>query len=436
MQLLPSLLSGLKAVCATFPDARKGRGGNIQISDFGLSAFAMFFTQSASFLAYQRALEKGHGRSNGQTLFGIGRIPSDNYVRDRLDEADPALLRPCFERMETLLAEPPMRQAFGRLGGRTLIAWDGTEYFCSQKLGCTNCLTRKRANGKTENYHCLLSATVVAPGHSKVVPLMPEFIAPQDGAEKQDCERNAVKRWFDNHHARLAPLRPVFLGDDLFACHPVAKMVTDAGDDFIFTCKETSHKALRDFIGGAELARHEEKARRRNTKETFRYRWIEAVPLRDGKDSTTVNWIGFEILDARGKLKYSMAWVTSLAVSKDNVAEIVACGRARWKIENESFNVLKNHGYELEHNFGHGQKFLAMTLTALNLLAFAWHTVLELLEAPWQAARQAAAKRTSFFAHILTLTAYVVFPSWNVLLESLTNFTIPPYSSIKSRDSP
>ena len=81
------------------------------------------------------------------------------------------------------------------------------------------------------------------------------------------------------------------------------------------------------------------------------------------------------------------------------------------KIENESFNVLKNHGYELEHNFGHGQKFLAMTLAALNLLAFAWHTLLELLEPPWQAAREASAKRTSFFAHILMLTAYVVFPS-------------------------
>ena len=187
--------------------------------------------QSASFLAYQRALEKGPGRSNGQTLFGIGRIPSDNYIRDRLDEVDPALLQPCFERMETLLAEPPMLQAFGRLGGRTLIAWDGTQYFCSQKLGCPNCLTRERSNGKTENYHCLLSATVVAPGHSKVVPLMPEFVATQDGAEKQDCERNAVKRWFAKHGARPAPLSPIFLGDDLFACHPVGKMVTDAGDD-------------------------------------------------------------------------------------------------------------------------------------------------------------------------------------------------------------
>jgi hypothetical protein len=435
MQILPSLLVGLKAVCASFPDARKGRGGNIEIADFGLAAFSMFFLQSGSFLAYQRALEKGQGRSNGQTLFGIGRIPSDNYIRDRLDEADPALLQPCFERVEALLAEPAMRMIFGRLGGRTLIAWDGTQYFCSQKLGCANCLTRERSNGRKENYHCLLSATVVAPGHSKVVPLMPEFVATQDGAEKQDCERNAVKRWFGNHHARITPLRPIYLGDDLFACHPVCKMVTDAGDDFIFTCKPTSHKALYDFIDGAEPFRHEEKVRRRNTKETFRYRWIDAVPIRDGKDALLVNWIGFEIVDARGKVKYSMAWVTSLPVSKDNVAEIVACGRARWKIENESFNVLKNHGYELEHNFGHGQKFLAMTLAVLNLLAFAWHTLLELLEPPWQAAREAAAKRTSFFAHLLMLTAYVVFPSWSVLLESLTTSAIPP-ELIKTRDSP
>ena len=90
-----------------------------------------------------------------------------------------------------------------------------------------------------------------------------------------------------------------------------------------------------------------------------------------------------------------MAFVTSLPVAKSNVAEIAACGRARWKIENEGFNVLKNNGYELEHNFGHGETNLAMTLAALNLLAFAWHTVLDLLEPPWQKAREAAEKRTS-----------------------------------------
>src|SRR5271169_1148972 len=357
MQLLPSLLSELQAVCAGFPDARKGRGGNIAIADFGVSAFAMFFMQSASFLAYQRTLEKGHGRSNCQTLFGIGRIPSDNYIRDMLDEADPVLLQPCFERLETLLAEAPMRQAFGRLGGRTLIAWDGTEYFCSQKLGCPHCLTRKRANGKIENYHTMLAAT---------------------------------------------------------------------GDDFIFTCKESSYKALYDFIAGAEPERHQEQIRKGRTVETRRYRWIEGVPVRDGKDAALVNWIGFEIVNGKGRVKYSMAWVTSLPVNKNNVAEIAACGRARWKIENEAFNVMKNHGYELEHNFGHGETFLAMMLAALNLLAFAWHAALDLLEPPWQAAREAAAKRTSFFAHLLTLTTYVGFPSWAVFLEAHTTFTIPP----------
>jgi hypothetical protein len=427
MEVLASLLSGLKAVCAAFPDPREGRSGNIGMADFGLSAFAMFFMQSASFLSFQRRLEKGQGRSNCQTLFGIEKIPSDNYIRDMLDGADPALLAPCFQRTEQLLLEPALREAFGRLGGRTLIALDGTEYFCSQKITCPHCQTRKRSNGKIESYHSLLAATVVAPGHSKVVPLAPEFIVKQDGAEKQDCERNAVKRWLDKHGARLKPLRPVYLGDDLFACQSVVQRLADNNDDFIFTGKEASHTALYDFIDGAELARHEVQVRKGKTRQTHRYRFVEKIPLRDGKDAVLVNWIGFEISDAKGVVKYKTAFVTSLPVTKANVAEIAACGRARWKIENESFNVLKNHGYELEHNFGHGETYLAMTLAALNLLAFAWHTVLDLLEPPWRKAREAAEKRMSFFAYLATLTSLAIFPAWSDLLQALTTFTIPPH---------
>ena len=370
MEVLASLLAGLKAVCAAFPDPRKGRSGNIAMADFGLSAFAMFFMQSASFLSFQRALEKGQGRSNCRALFGIEKIPSDNYIRDMIDGADPALLAPCFHRMEQLLLEPAMREAFCRLGGGTLIALDGTEYFCSQKITCPHCQTRKRSNGKIESYHSLLAATVVAPGHSKVVPLAPEFIVKQDGAEKQDCERNAVKRWLMKHGARLKPLRPVYLGDDLFTCQSVVEKLSDNGGDFLFTCKEASHKALYDFIDGAELARHEVKVRKGKTRETHRYRFVEKIPLRDGKDAVLANWISLEILGAKGVVKYKTAFVTSLPVTKANVAEIAACGRARWKIENESFNVLKNHGYELEHNFGHGETYLAMALAALNVLAF------------------------------------------------------------------
>jgi hypothetical protein len=426
MELLPSLLEELKAVCGRFPDTRQGRAGNIAMADFGVSAFSMFFMQSESFLSHQRALEKGHSRTNCQTLFGMEYIPTDNYIRDNLDPVDPGHLQPLFNRMEAQLEKPPLKQAFERLGGRTLIAWDGTEYFCSYKIKCPHCLTRKRSNGKAESYHTMLSATVVAPGTNRVVPMMPEFIARQDGAEKQDCERNAVKRWFGKHGARVKSLNPVYLGDDLFACQPVVAMIRDNGDDFIFTCKETSHKALYDFIEGADKERHDKKVRKRAVTEIFRYRWIENVPLRDGKDAMTVNWISFQIVDAKGKVKYTMAWVTSLPVSKDTVADIVACGRARWKIENESFNVMKNHGYALEHNFGHGKQFLAMILATFNLLAFAWHSVLDLLEPPWQAAREAAAKRTRFFTNMVTLTAFVVFPSWPLFIKSLATFEIPP----------
>jgi hypothetical protein len=426
MEILASLLSELQTVCGGFPDGREGRGGNIEVADFGLSAFSMFFMQSGSFLSYQRILETGHGRSNCQTLFGIGKIPSDNYIRKMLDEAAPDLLQPCFDRMKTLLGRPSMKAAFGRLGGRVLIPWDGTEYFNSYKIHCPHCLTRKRSNGKTECYHTMLSATVVAPGHSRVIPLMPEFISPQDGHEKQDCEREAVKRWYKKHAENMRDLRPIYMGDDLFAFQPIAEMVVRGGDDFIFTCKETSHKALYDFMSGASKEQHEEKVRKRKTFDTFRYRWIENVPIRDGKDAMNVNWIGFQILDAKGKVTYSMAWITSLPVSKANVAEIVACGRARWKIENESFNVMKNHGYELEHNFGHGKKFLAMTLAALNLLSFAWHSILDLLEPPWQAAREAAVKRTRFFSTVVSLTTYIIFPDWPVFLKALASFEIPP----------
>jgi len=146
-----------------------------------------------------------------------------------------------------------------------------------------------------------------------------------------------------------------------------------------------------------------------------------------------VNWIGFEILDAKGVVKYKTAFVTSLPVTKDNVADVVACGRARWKIENESFNVLKNHGYELEHNFGHGENFLAMTLAALNLLAFAWHTLLDLLEPPWRRAREAAEKRKSFFSYLATITSFAIFPAWSDLLEALATFTVPPHLLAKPK---
>ena len=224
----------------------------------------------------------------------------------------------------------------------------------------------------------------------------------------------------------------MYLGDDLFAYRAWSRRSSDSGDDFIFTCKETSNKALYDFIDGGEFERHEVEVRKGRTRETHRYRFVEKVALRDGKDAVRVNWIGFEISDAKGDVEYKTALVASLPITKANVADIVACSRARWKIENESFNVLKNHGSELEHNFGHGEKYLAMTLAALNMLAFAWHR----FSTFWSrlaTGERSGGKANEFLRLCRNLDELRRLPRLVRLLEALATFTVPPPSSQRQK---
>ena len=426
MQLLDDLIRGLRDVCGAFPDKRKGGDVVYPMVDIGMAAFSLFFMQSESFLAHQRSLEEGRKASNCQSLFGMAKIPTDNHIRSMLDPVAPSFLRPAFDQTLSALRARGGLKAFERLGGRTLIALDGTEYFCSQKLGCPQCQTRKRANGKTDYYHSMLAATIVAPGHNMALPLMPEFIAKQDGAEKQDCERNAAKRWLAAHAERVRELRPVYLGDDLFACQPICEAVLASDGDFLFTAKPDSHKTLYDFMQGASCEELSQTRKEGAKRLTYRYRWFSGAPLRETKDALNVSWVGLTIFDAKGKTVYDGAFVTSLAVTRENVVEVAACARARWKIENESFNVLKNNGYHLEHNFGHGKQNLAMLFAAMNLLAFAMHAACDLIEGLWIKAREAKRARKRFFEHIRTITAYLVFPDWKTLMETLITSKPPP----------
>jgi hypothetical protein len=426
---LESLIGELTDVCAGLPDRRTGprRDGEYTMADIGLSAFSMFFMGSPSFLAHQRALEEGHGRSNCQTLFGMTAIPSDNYIRLMLDGARPAAFDPLFfKSIATEGVLDPFRRPDGPLRGRVLIALDGTEHFCSRKIHCARCSTRKRSDGGTEYFHTFLAASIVAPGHKQVLPLPPEFIAPQDGAEKQDCERNAAKRWFARHGSAVAHLRPIVLGDDLFACHPIAAGVQGEGGNFIFTCKPASHPTITEYLAGAELEEHRQTVVTRGKRTTTIYRWLSAVPIRATADALIVNWFSVEIRNAKGKRTYYNSFVTDLPVTSATVAELAACGRARWKIENETFNVLKTTGYNLEHNFGHGKDTLTSVLVTLNLLAFAFHTASRLAVLAWRQAVIARGATYRFFEHLRTVTAYVVFENWDHLLRSIAAAAVRP----------
>lgn len=395
------------------------------MADIATAAFSVFFMQSPSFLAHQRQLQEGHGRSNCETLFELPRIPSDNHIRTMLDPAKPELLQPAFAAVVDELNRVGGLDAFRRLGGSLLIALDGTQYFRSEKIHCEQCSKRLLSTGQTEYYHAMLSATLVAPGHNYVVPLEPEFIAPQDGAEKQDCESRAARRWLAAHGAHYARLKPVYLGDDLFSNQPMCEAVLNQGGHFLFVCKPSSHPLIREYISGVDLPSHLIRVKRGREWVTHQFRWMNAVPLRGTKDAMEVNWLEITIHNSAGEVTYRNSFITDLPVNRDNVAELAACGRARWKIENETFNVLKTDGYNLEHNFGHGKQNLAALLVTLNLLAFAFHTVCDQTEPLWQLARSKTSSRAQFFSRLATITVYLVFPSWDDLLQTLA-FTKPP----------
>jgi hypothetical protein len=429
MKILDRLIGSLRGCCHSLPDLRQGGDVRYTMADIGLSAFSLFFMQSPSFLAHQRRLEEGQGRSNCQTLFGLDKIPSDNHIRALLDPVSPDHFHPVFAEVVAELEGSGGLEAFRQLGGHVLIALDGTEYHVSSKVHCQQCSTRKRGKDRTEHFHAMVSATVVAPDHNRVVPLEPEFIVPQDGHEKQDCESRAVRRWLERHGRRHARLKPVYLGDDLFSRQPICEAVRAVDGHFLFVCKPSSHQTVEEYLTGVDLPTLSRKVKRGRERFEYRYRWLSDVPLRGDAEALTVNWLMIEIVNAAGAVTYRNSFITDLDVGPDTVVDLAACGRARWKIENESFNVLKNNGYHLEHNFGHGKNNLSAVFVSLNLLAFAFHTVCDLAEDLWRRAMEKMGTRGRFFENLRSITTFVIFPTWEDLLGTLA-FARPPPTAL------
>lgn len=281
MTLPDRLIAALRRCCQSLPDPRRGDNTTYAMADFALGAFAAFFMQSPSFLAHQRRLETGHGRSNCQTLFGMRKIPGDGQVRAMLDPIEPSHLFPMFADVLAECRATGGLDAMRCLGGKLAIALDGTEFHCSDKIHCPNCSHRKRGRGGTEYFHTMLAAAIVAPGHNRAVPLEPEFIVPHDGHGKQDCESRAARRWLAAHGARYRDLDPIALGDDLFSRQPICEAVLAEGWHFLFVCKPDSHPAIEEFLAGAEPETHAVRTRRGKAWTEYRYRWLNTAPRRE-----------------------------------------------------------------------------------------------------------------------------------------------------------
>lgn len=416
-------ITRLTVLSTSLPDKRTGKNIVYQMADIVKAAFAVFFTQSPSFLAHQQAMKKSRGRSNAETIFQMKKIPCDEHIRQMLDPVSPEHFYPEFHAVLQRVQQQGQLSAYRVLGGQyILLSMDGTEYFTSYEINCPYCLQRKRNNGQIQYYHTAILPVLVAPNNPHVLALPPEFIMPQDGQEKQDCERAAGKRWITHHAVHYASLGGILLGDGLYANQPFCQHTLDHNLHFLFVCKPDSHATLyqwvETFAAAGKVGTYSIRKWNGQHSELWTYRFLNQLPLRAGDDALLVNWCELHITHQdTGQTLYLNAWVTDLTITPNNVFEIVECGRARWKVENENNNVLKTKGYHLEHNFGHGDQYLAMTLITLNLLSFLLHTVSHLTDKVYCLIREALGRRDTFFNDVRALTRYLLFDSWGHVLE-------------------
>lgn len=430
---LQAFFQACQAAWAELPEHRQpSPNTKYALSDAVNSAMSMFFMQSQSFLAHHQALSgKKAGKQNLQTLFEVTEVPSDNQIRNLLDPLDPVAFAPQYEWIWRELEGLGGLERYETSLKTRLIALDGMVYHSSTKISCAHCSTRRDRSGKTHYYHAALLPLMVQEDFEHVLACFPEMITPQDGEEKQDCERNAGKRWLQRWSHLFAPHSITYLGDDLFSNQPFCEAVLAQQQSFLFVCKPDSHVALYRWLSA--LTPHERSERRWNGKhgEVWRWQWVNQVPLRAGDDALLVNWCELHIThEETGETLYHNSWVTNHPLQEQSVKDVCAYGRTRWKIENEGINVLKRKGYHVEHNFGHGSLYLAQVFLVLNILAFLLHTAMHLVDDLYQFLRQALHKRVIFFNDLRALCRYHLFPDWDALwlfmVKSLDEDDTPP----------
>lgn len=411
------LVNCLYTVIKEFPDRRTGKNARFSMENIGLGAFSIFFTQNPSFLAFQQYMQETKGKNNAQSLFGINEIPSDNHTRTVLDEVAPSYAFPVFKHIIDGLKASGHLKRYRSFKNNLLIALDGTQFFSSDTIHCKNCTKKEHKNGKVNYSHSVITPVIVKPRDNTVISLQPEFITPQDGHKKQDCETAAAKRWIHHYGPEYKGLGITILGDDLYSRQPSCKEMLEEDFNFILVCKPESHKTLYEWIAGNEVEKVIIKRWTGKGNRIDKYRFINQAPLREGDDAMLVNWCELTTTKQDGTIVFRNSFITMHEITKKNVAQIVEAGRARWKVENENNNTLKTKGYNFEHNYGHGKKYLSNLLVTFNLLAFLFHTLLGIMDDNYQVLRKKLPTRKTFFDDIRALTRYLYFDSWNDLLN-------------------
>jgi hypothetical protein len=401
-------------------------GTGISITDCVMSGFAVFSLKYPSLLRFDQHHQHQKIKENLKNLYHIQRVPSDTYMRERLDGLDVGWIQTAMDMIFKSLQRSKTLLDWRFLGGYYLISVDGTGFYSSSQIFCKQCSTTVHHKGEENEQviysHKMVVGSLVHPHIRQVLPILFEPSAPKDGSGKNDCERHMTKRFFKKFHDIHPFMNAVFLADGLHSNASFIEQMEAYHYHYICTAKQADHKALYEYFWAGEGPDITEFT---DTSQGVvrKYRFMDNVPLNDSHLDLLVTVVYFEETDKNGQTT-SWGWVTDLKVTKNNVRRFVNGARSRFKIENETYNTLKNQSYNLEHNYGHGQKMLCNFFAGLMLLAFLVDQVMEFCNKEFQACLEKCVSRLNLWGRITAFFLTFQIQSWSKVYQAILD---PPF---------
>lgn len=416
---MDAMISTVRTGFEAIPEHRR-REGKISLPDALMSGFAMFSLKDPSLLAFDERRRADEGNFN--RIFGIRNVPSDTQMRELLDPVCPEAIRPVYKTIFHQLQRGKALEPLVFYQGCFLLSIDGTGSFSSEKLSSASCLVKKRRNGKVIYHQQVLAATIVHPDYREVVPLAPEMIIKQDGSTKNDCERNAAKRLLQKVREDHPRLGLIVIEDGLSSNAPHIRELQKQGMHYILGAKAGDHPllfhSLEEAVKKGDVGEFS-MPDTVNPKVTHRFRFLNDVPLNQANPDLKVNVL--EYWEYSDKKTQHFSWVTDFTITEDNALILMQGARARWKIENETFNTLKNQGYNLEHNYGLGKEHLSEVSVMLMMLAFLVDQTQQLTSSLFNAAWKKFRTKRALWEDIRTLFHSFEIDSMEMIYRAIVN---------------
>lgn len=406
-----SLISTIYQHFQKIPDPRGVQNkSSISFRDVLMSGFAVFGLKFPSLIQYDQ--NRQILDQNLLNLYHIHRPPSDTYLRERLDELDPSFIRPAFKKIFAQLQGGKCLERFEFLNEYYLLSLDGTGEFSSGEICCPQCCKKEHKDGSVTYYHQMLGACIVHPDQPNVIPLCPEIIQNGDGAEKNDCERNASKRFIENFKREHPHLKVVILGDGMASNAPYIRILENNKMKYLLGAKQGDHEFLFNAVEESEKTKYYEFRDENGFFHQFRY--LNNVTLNKSNPDLHVNFLEYMQTDLKGK-ETLFSWVTNIQITQANIFALMKGGCSRWKIENETFNTLKNLGCNLEHNYGHGKKNLSAVFCLLTLLSFLIDQIQGISCNLFQSIKKQSGSFRTLWEKTRVLFEYTELSSWEYL---------------------